>query len=134
MMREITVMDRARRVGCGLVRFGTAHPNDNVAELHVANRTQQVSASVWLDHHSAAWLMAALGAFAAGPARPPLDEIAVYDAAGRRNARVRLQYDRGPIAALHITNHTDHRSAAVALDRRMATELMVALGAFVATS
>ena len=133
-MHELTVMDQTGRIGTGQIRFGKAHPDDNIAALHITNHTERCSASVWLDHQSGVWLMAALGAFAAGPARPPLDEIAVLDSAGYRNGRVRLQHDRGPIAALHITNHTDHRSTAVALDRRMATELMVALGAFVATT
>jgi len=133
-MREIAVMDRAARAGVAHVRFGKAHPDDNVAELHVTCHTEKRSASVWLDHQTAVWLMSALGAFAAGPGHPPLGQIAALDVNGRKTSRIRLQYDRGPLAGLLITNHTDHRSAGVVLDRRMATELMVALGAFVATT
>src|SRR5690606_29951426 len=94
-MHEITVMDPARRIGAGQIRFGKAHPDANLAELHVTCHTERRSATVLLDHHSAVWLMAALGAFVAGTDQPPLDRIAVSDVDGRKTGQIQLHYDHG---------------------------------------
>lgn len=133
-MREITVMDPARRIGAGRIRFGKSDPGANLADLHVACRTDGRTVAVLLDHHSAVWLMAALGAFAAGVGQPPLDAIAARDVDGRPTAAIQLHHDSGPIAVLHVVIHTTQATGAVALDRRMATALMAELGAFVATT
>jgi hypothetical protein len=133
-MREITVMDPARRIGAARVRFGKTDPGANMADLYVACRTDGHMVSVLLDHHSAVWLMAALGAFAAGVGQPPLEAITARDVDGRQTAAIQLHHDAGPIAVLHITNNAARATAAVALDRRMATALMAELGAFVAAT